>query len=298
MAAIKTLRNIMAGDRLATPAEQEVLAKYTGWGGVSNAFDGKNGFEKEFTQLQKLLDDGEYKTAKASILDAYFTEPEIIRAMYNGIAKLGFTGGRLLEPTAGVGRFIGAMPQEMLSGVRSFTAVELDKITGSIAKYLYPNADVRVQGFEAAKIPTEYMDVAFGNVPFGNIAVADKAYPAAVTKSIHNYFIAKSLDKVRAGGIAAFITSTGTMDAENSAARSFFMKQADLIALFACPTPRSRAPHASCHGYSGVQKAGGRHTVQGRGIHRGWTQGLDGAWALRQLRHQRVFHQAPRNAAW
>jgi N12 class adenine-specific DNA methylase len=235
VAAIKTLRNIMAGDRLATPAEQEILAKYTGWGGISNAFDGKNGFEKEFAQLQKLLDDGEYKTAKASILDAYFTEPEIIRAMYNGLASLGFTGGRLLEPSAGVGRFIGAMPQDMLSGVRSFTAVELDKITGSIAKYLYPNADVRVQGFEAAKIPQEYMDVAIGNVPFGNIAVADKAYPAAVTKSIHNYFIAKSLDKVRPGGIATFITSTGTMDAENSAARDFFMKQADLIGAIRLP---------------------------------------------------------------
>lgn len=234
--AIKTLRAIMAEGRLATPQEQEILAKYTGWGGLSDVFDEKKAdWAKEFKQLKKLLDDGEYKTAKGSILDAYYTEPAIIQGMYNGLAKLGFTGGRLLEPSAGVGRFMGAMPADMLGGVKSWTAVELDKITGNIAKYLYPNADVRVQGFETAKIPDNYMDVVVGNVPFGNFGVADKAYPAAITKSIHNYFIAKSLDKARPGGIVAVITSSGTLDATGDTARSYFMKQADLIGAIRLP---------------------------------------------------------------
>ena len=234
--AIKTLRAIMADGRLATAEEQEILAKYTGWGGLSDVFDEKKtDWAKEYKQLKKLLDDGEYKTAKGSILDAYYTEPAIIQGMYNGLAKLGFTGGRLLEPSAGVGRFIGAMPAEMLGGVKSWTAVELDKITGNIAKYLYPNADVRVQGFESAKIPDNYMDVVIGNVPFGNFGVADKSYPAAITKSIHNYFIAKSLDKARPGGIVAVITSRETLDATGEAARSYFMKQADLIGAIRLP---------------------------------------------------------------
>lgn len=234
--AIKTLRAIMAEGRLATPQEQEILAKYTGWGGLSDVFDDKKAdWAKEFKQLKKLLDESEYKTAKGSILDAYYTEPAIIQAIYKGLAKLGFTGGRLLEPSAGVGRFMGAMPADMLGGVKSWTAVELDKITGNIAKYLYPNADVRVQGFETAKIPNNYMDVVIGNVPFGNFGVADKAYPAAITKSIHNYFIAKSLDKARPGGIVAVITSSGTLDATGDAARSYFMKQADLIGAIRLP---------------------------------------------------------------
>jgi N12 class adenine-specific DNA methylase len=234
--AIKTLRAIMAENRMATPQEQETLSKYTGWGGLSDVFNEKNeSWAKEYKQLKKLLDDGEYKTAKGSILDAYYTDPSVIRGMYNGLASLGFTGGRMLEPSSGVGRFIGAMPQEMLGGVKSWTAVELDKITGNIAKYLYPNADVRVQGYETAKIPDGYMDVVIGNVPFGNIPIADKAYPASVTKSIHNYFIAKSLDKLRPGGIAAIITSSGTLDAMGTEARSYFMKQADLIGAIRLP---------------------------------------------------------------
>lgn len=234
--AIKTLRTIMAEDRLATPQEQETLAKYTGWGGITDAFDEKKAdWAKEFKQLKKLLDDGEYKSARASILDAYYTEPSVIQGMYNGLARIGFAGGRMLEPSAGVGRFIGAMPQEMAGGVQSWTAVELDKITGNIAKYLYPNADVRVQGYETAKIPDNYMDLVIGNVPFGNISIADKAYPASVTKSIHNYFIAKSLDKLRPGGVACLITSSGTMDAMGADARGYFMKKADLIGAIRLP---------------------------------------------------------------
>ena len=233
--AIQVLRTLMQENRYATQAEQEILAKYTGWGGLSNAFDGKNGFDAEARQLQALLDDAEYKAARASILDAYYTAPGIINAMYNGLEKLGFAGGRMLEPSAGVGRFIGAMPQALSGKVKSWTAVELDKVTGSIAKYLYPNADVRVIGFESAKIPDNYMDVVVGNVPFGNIAVADKRYPAAVTRSIHNYFIAKALDKVRPGGILCVITSSGTLEAEQPGAREYFMKQADLIGAIRLP---------------------------------------------------------------
>ena len=233
--AIQVLRTLMQENRYATPAEQEVLAKYTGWGGLSNAFDGKNGFDAEARQLQALLDDAEYKAARASILDAYYTAPGIINAMYTGLEKLGFAGGRMLEPSAGVGRFIGAMPQALSGKVKSWTAVELDKVTGSIAKYLYPNADVRVMGFESAKIPDSYMDAVVGNVPFGNIAVADKRYPAAVTRSIHNYFIAKSLDKVRPGGILCVITSSGTLEAAQPGAREYFMKQADLIGAIRLP---------------------------------------------------------------
>lgn len=234
--AIKALRTIMAEGRLATPQEQEALAKYTGWGGITDAFDEKKAdWAKEYKQLKNLLDDGEYKAARASILDAYYTDPAVIQGMYNGLAGIGFNGGRMLEPSAGVGRFIGSMPQEMAGGVQSWTAVELDKITGNIAKYLYPNADVRVQGFEATKIPDNYMDLVIGNVPFGNVAVADKAYPASVTKSIHNYFIAKSLDKLRPGGVACLITSSGTMDAVGADARGYFMKKADLIGAIRLP---------------------------------------------------------------
>lgn len=233
--AIKVLRTLMQENRYATPAEQEILSKYTGWGGLSNAFDGKNGFDAEARQLQALLDDAEYKAARASILDAYYTAPGIINAMYNGLEKLGFAGGRMLEPSAGVGRFIGAMPQSLSGKVKSWTAVELDKVTGSIAKYLYPNADVRVMGFESAKIPDNYMDAVVGNVPFGNISVADKRYPAAVTRSIHNYFIAKALDKVRPGGILCVITSSGTLEAAQPGAREYFMKQADLIGAIRLP---------------------------------------------------------------
>lgn len=237
VAAIKTLRSIEASGRsFATPEEQAILAKYTGWGGVTSAFDeSKADWAKEVKALRNLLDEAEYKTAKASILDAYYTQPEIIRAIYNGLAGIGFKGGRLLEPSAGTGRFLGAMPESMLPGIRSFTAVELDKITGSIAKYLYPNYDVRVQGFETANIPQDYMDVAIGNVPFGNVQIVDKKYPSAVTSRIHNYFIAKSLDKVRPGGIACFITSSGTMDANGAEARAYFMKQADLICAIRLP---------------------------------------------------------------
>ena len=236
VAAIKTLRKIMAENRYATAEEQEILSKYVGWGGLANVFDDKKSdWAKEYKELKGLLSDKEYSSAKGSTLNAHYTEVGVIRGIYKGLAGLGFKGGRLLEPSAGVGHFAGAMPQDMLPGVRSWTMVELDSITGNIAKYLYPNADVRVQGFETAKIPDNYMDMAISNVPFGNYGIADKTYPKAVTSAIHNYFFAKSLDKVRPGGIVCFITSRYTMDARDSSVREYIAKRADLLGAIRLP---------------------------------------------------------------
>ena len=234
--AIKTLRTLMSENRRATPAEQEILSKYVGWGGLANAFDEKKAdWAKEYKQLKNLLTDKEYASARSSTLNAHYTDVGVIRAIYNGLAGIGFKGGRLLEPSAGIGHFAGAMPQDMAAGVSSWTMVELDELTGNIAKYLYPNADVRVMGFEAAKIPDDYMDMAISNVPFGNYAIVDKNYPKAVTGAIHNYFFAKALDKVRPGGIVTFITSRYTMDAQDSAVRHYIAQRADLLGAIRLP---------------------------------------------------------------
>ena len=252
--AIKLVKKLESENRFATPAEQEVLSKYVGWGGLSNAFGegywnydthkteirAKKGWEKEFDEFKQLVTDGiisedEYKAASASTKNAHYTSVEVIKAMYDGLEQLGFNGGRMLEPSAGVGNFIGAMPSALSSKVNSWTAVELDSITGHIAKYLYPNADVRIQGFEAANLPDNYMDVAIGNVPFGNYGITDSAYPKRVTKAIHNYFFAKALDKVRPGGIVMFITSSFTMNGKDTAIRQYIMDRADLLGAIRLP---------------------------------------------------------------
>lgn len=234
--AIKTLRKIMAENRRATPAEQEILSKYVGWGGLANAFDEKKTeWAKEYKQLKELLTEKEYSSARGSTLNAHYTDVGVIRAIYNGLAGLGFKGGRLLEPSAGIGHFAGAMPAELAGSGTSWTMIELDELTGNIAKHLYPNADVRVQGFEAAKIPDNYMDAAISNVPFGNYAIVDKAYPKTVTSAIHNYFFAKALDKVRPGGIVTFITSRYTMDSQDSAVRRYIAQRADLLGAIRLP---------------------------------------------------------------
>ena len=234
--AIKLVKQLEAENRYATEAEQQILSKYVGWGGLSNVFDkDKSEWANEFAELKKLLTDEEYRAASASTTDAFYTDIPVIKAMYDGLAKLGFTGGRMLEPSSGVGNFVGAMPTEMSAKVNSWTMVELDRITGLIAKYLYPNADVRIQGFEKFYIPDNYMDVAIGNVPFGNVGVYDKAYPKRVTKSIHNYFFAKALDKVRPGGIVMFITSSGTMNGSDKTVRDYIMGKADLLGAIRLP---------------------------------------------------------------
>ena len=247
--AIKLVKKIAAEGRIATAAEQEILSKYVGWGGLADAFgkpvsnyttrkieyEAVEGLEAEFEELKTVLTEEEYKSARESTKNAHYTSIEVIKAMYDGLKHLGFTGGRMLEPSSGVGNFVGAMPADMTAQVKSWTMVELDNITGLFAKYLYPNADVRIQGFEQANIPDGYMDVAIGNVPFGKYAITDKHYPKAVTSAIHNYFFAKSLDKVRTGGIVMFITSSFTMNSSDSAVRKYIMQRADLLGAIRLP---------------------------------------------------------------
>ena len=234
--AIRLVKQLEAEGRYATEAEQVILSKYVGWGGLANAFDQrKSEWAKEYAELKEILSDEEYASARGSTLNAHFTDISVIKAMYDGLAGLGFEGGRLLEPSSGVGNFVGAMPAEMSAKVKSFTMVELDGITGLIAKYLYPNADVRIQGFEKANIPDNFMDVAISNVPFGNYAITDKAYPKKVTSAIHNYFFAKSLDKVRPGGIVMFITSSYTMNSKDETVRRYIMQRADLLGAIRLP---------------------------------------------------------------
>lgn len=247
--AIQIVKNLIRENRFATATEQEALSKYVGWGGLADAF-GKPvsdrqtrkivyepvaGLEEEFSQLKEMLTEEEYKAARESTKNAHYTSIEVIRGMYDGLKHLGFTGGRMLEPSSGVGNFVGAMPGDMTSQVKSWTMVELDNITGQIAKYLYPHSDVRIQGFEQTNLPDGYMDVAIGNVPFGNYGISDKSYPKTVTSSIHNYFFAKALDKVRSGGLVMFITSHYTMDARDSAVRKYIMARADLLGAVRLP---------------------------------------------------------------
>ena len=234
--AIKLVKQLETEGRHATEAEQQVLSKYVGWGGLDGAFDQrKNEWAKEYNELKELLTDEEYRAARGSTTDAFYTDIPVVKAMYDGLEKLGFAGGRMLEPSAGVGNFVGAMPSALSEKVKSWTMVELDGITGLIAKHLYPNSDVRIQGFEKTNIPDNYMDVAIGNVPFGNVSVYDKAYPKKLTSSIHNYFFAKAIDKVRPGGIVMFITSTGTMNNRDSTVRNHIMKKADLLGAIRLP---------------------------------------------------------------
>ena len=234
--AIRLVKKLEAEGRYATEVEQQLLSKYVGWGGLANAFDERKAdWSREYKELKELLTDEEYAAARGSTLNAHYTDISVIKAMYDGLAKLGFNGGRMLEPSSGVGNFVGAMPLEMSAKVKSWTMVELDNITGLIAKYLYPNADVRIQGFEKANIPNNFMDVAISNVPFGDFPITDKAYPKKVTSSIHNYFFAKTLDKVRPGGIVMFITSSYTMNSKDSTVRRYIMQRADLLGAVRLP---------------------------------------------------------------
>lgn len=228
--ALKTLKNIMNENRIATPEEQTLLAAFTGWGGIGDA-----NWKKAEKALTGVLTKDELDHARASITDAYYTNPSLITSIYNGLSGLGFKGGKLLEPSAGVGRFIGAMPASLLPKSR-WMAVELDSVSGNIAKLLYPEADVRVQGFQDAKIINDYMDAVIGNVPFGNFGVVDNRYPDYVTSMIHNYFVARALDTLRPGGVACLITSKGTLDAYSSSkARQYFADRADLVGAIRLP---------------------------------------------------------------
>ena len=236
--AIRTLFALEQENRNATPEEQSVLAQYVGWGGLPDAFDPeKAGWAREYQELKGLLSEQEYEMARASTLNAHYTSPTVIKAIYEAVGGMGFTSGNILEPSMGVGNFFGLLPDEM-SGSRLY-GVELDSISGRIAQKLYPNAEITVAGFETTD-RRDFYDLAVGNVPFGNYRVSDKPYDK-LGFSIHNYFFAKALDQVRPGGIVAFVTSRYTMDSKNSDARRYLAQRAELLGAIRLPNNAFKA---------------------------------------------------------
>ena len=233
MDAIRTLQTIEFEQRLATPEEQEVLSRYVGWGSLPQVFEESNAaWADEFQKLYETLSPEEYEAARASVLNAHYTSPTVIKAMYAAIEKMSFRMGNILEPSCGIGNFFGLLPESM-TGSRLY-GVELDSITGRIAKQLYQNANIAIQGYEATSLPDSFFDVAIGNVPFGDYGVADKRYDRN-RFLIHDYFFAKTLDKVRPGGIVAFVTSSGTMDKKNPTVRKYIAQRADLLGAIRLP---------------------------------------------------------------
>ena len=231
--AIRTLKQIEAEGRAAIPEEQEVLSKYVGWGGLADAFDAnKENWSSEYAELKALLTPVEYASAQGSTLNAHYTSPVIIREMFSALERMGFEKGNILEPSMGIGNFFGMLPESMEQS--RLYGVEKDDISGRIAKQLYPGAGITISGFEKAPYSNDFFDLAVGNVPFGEYGVADPAYDKNHFL-IHDYFLAKSLDKVRAGGMIAFITTSGTMDKQNSAAREYLAQRADLIGAVRLP---------------------------------------------------------------
>lgn len=238
LAAIRTLRQLEAENRPAAPDEQEILSRYVGWGGLPQAFDPQNSdWNKEYEELKGLLSESEYASARASTLNAHYTSPTVIRAMYEAIGRMGFTSGNILEPACGVGNFFGLLPEGM-AGSRLY-GVELDSLTGRIAKALYPQAHITVAGFETTN-RRDFYDLAIGNVPFGNYQVSDKPYDK-LHFPIHDYFFAKALDQVRPGGVVAFITSKGTMDKQNPEARRYMAQRAELLGAVRLPNNAFKA---------------------------------------------------------
>ena len=229
VAAIRCLKQIESEGRLATPEEQKILSQYVGWGGLSHWFDDRH---PKYQELKDLLEYDEYIAARESSLTAFYTSPVIIRAMYQALENMGFKEGNILEPSCGVGNFLGMIPDSM-AGSKTY-GVELDSISGRIAQQLYQNSSIAVTGFEKVQMPDSFFDVAIGNVPFGDFKVLDKRYDKHHWL-IHDYFFGKTLDKVRPGGIVAFITSKGTMDKENSAVRKYLAQRADLIGAIRLP---------------------------------------------------------------
>ena len=238
IAAIRTLFQLEQEHRGATAEEQQVLSQYVGWGGLADAFDpGKDSWAKEYAELKGLLSEDEYAAARSSTLNAHYTSPVVIRSIYDAVEKMGFQSGNILEPSMGVGNFFGILPDSMQSSC--LYGVELDSITGRIAKKLYPQADITVAGFETTD-RRDFYDLAVGNVPFGQYKVNDKAYNK-LGFSIHNYFFAKAIDQVRPGGIVAFVTSRYTMDSKDSTARKHMAERADLLGAIRLPNNAFRA---------------------------------------------------------
>ena len=236
--AIRTLFRLEAEHRGATAEEQQVLSQYVGWGGLADAFDpSKDSWAKEYAELKGLLSEDEYAAARSSTLNAHYTSPTVIRAIYDAVERMGFQSGNILEPSMGVGNFFGMLPTSMADS--RLYGVELDSITGRIAKMLYPQADITVAGFETTDC-RDFYDLAVGNVPFGQYKVNDKAYNK-LGFSIHNYFFAKAIDQVRPGGIVAFVTSRYTMDSKDSTARKHMAERADLLGAIRLPNNAFRA---------------------------------------------------------
>ena len=231
--AIRLLKMLEEENRLANKEEQEVLAQYIGWGGLPDVFDeNKTNWSEEYHELKELLTDEEYKSARASTLTAFYTPPIVINAIYKTLKNMGLEQANILEPSCGVGNFLGMLPEEMQNS--KLYGIELDSISGKIAKQLYQKADIRVEGYEKANLPDSFFDVAIGNVPFGDFKVNDSRYNKN-NFLIHDYFFAKTLDKVRPGGIIAFITSKGTMDKANPDVRKYIAQRADLLGAIRLP---------------------------------------------------------------
>ena len=238
IAAIRTLFQLEQEHRGATAEEQEVLSQYVGWGGLPDAFDpDKSNWSKEYTELKGLLSEDEYAAARSSVLNAHYTSPTVIRSIYVTVERMGFRSGNILEPSMGVGNFFGMLPESMADS--RLYGVELDSITGRIAQKLYPEANIKVAGFETTD-RRDFYDLAVGNVPFGNYKVKDKAYNK-LNFSIHNYFFAKAIDQVRPGGVVAFVTSRYTLDSKDSSARKHIAERADLLGAIRLPNNAFRA---------------------------------------------------------
>ena len=235
LAAVRLLKSLEAANRPATAEEQQVLSQYVGWGGMASAFSPNN---RRYEQLRSLLTEDEYKAARASVLNSHYTSPVIIKSMYDALGQMGFDGGKVLEPSMGVGNFFGMLPESMANS--QLTGVELDSISGRIARKLYPNADIKITGYENTKFADNSFDVAIGNVPFGDYSLHDKRYDKDHLL-IHDYFFVKTLDKVRPGGIVAFVTSKGTLDKANPAARRLMAERADLLGAIRLPNTAFKA---------------------------------------------------------
>ena len=233
--AIELLHKLESENRLATPNEQDILSQYVGWGGLPQFFEETNA---HYAELKALLSEDEYAAARESTLTAFYTPPVVIRAMYKGLSNLGFQTGNILEPSCGVGNFMGLLPENMENS--KMYGVELDSISGRIAQQLYQKNSIAVQGFEKTDLPDSFFDVAIGNVPFGTFKVLDKKYDK-YTFLIHDYFFARALDKVRPGGVVAFITSKGTMDKENPSVRKYIAQRADLLGAIRLPNDTFKA---------------------------------------------------------
>lgn len=245
IAAIETLQKIEIENRYAAPEEQEIMSRYTGWGGLSEAFDSsKEKWTEEYNRLKELLTEEEYKSAKASVLDSFYTPPYIIESIYSALKNMGFDGGNILEHALGTGNFLGKMPESTYKESRIY-GTEIDSISGRIAKRLYPDADISITGFEKKDFPDSFFDIAVGNVPFGGFKVPDRRYDK-YNFAVHDYFFAKTLDKVRPGGIVAFITSKGTLDKANPSVRKYISQRAELLGAV-------RLPNTAFKSYAGTE---------------------------------------------